>query len=113
MLFDLSSSVYVFQGSMDMRVSFDRLSELVLGQMNQKAVSGGLYVFFNRARDKVKILYWDVDGYALWYKRLENGKFKVKVEPGYEQLLGEELKLLLSGMELSRIKFRSENNFQN
>ncbi len=106
MLLDLSKKVYIFQGRTDMRVSFDRLSELVKVHSGLNAIDGGLYVFFNSSRDKVKILYWDEDGYALWYKRLESGKFKVKIEEGCEELIGEELKLLLSGMELSRVKYR-------
>ena len=106
MLLDLSSKVYVFQGIADMRISFDRMSEYIRDHKGLDARSGGLYVFFNSSRDKVKILYWDEDGYALWYKRLESGRFKVKIEEGYERLIGEELKLLLSGMELSRVKFR-------
>jgi transposase len=106
MLIDLSKKVYIFQGRADMRASFDRLSELVKSDSGKNVLDGGLYVFFNSSRDKVKILYWDEDGYGLWYKRLESGTFKVKIEEGYEELIGEELKLLLSGMELSRVKYR-------
>jgi len=109
MQFDLSNKVYVFQGRTDMRISFDRLSEFIKDHNALNVRDGGLYVFFNSSRDKVKILYWDEDGYALWYKRLESGKFKVKLEEGCEELIGLELKLLLSGMELSRVKFRRKN----
>jgi transposase len=109
MLPTLKNKVYVFQGRTDMRVSFDRLSEIIKDHNGLNARDGGLYVFFNSSRDKVKILYWDEDGYALWYKRLESGRFKVKIEEGCEELIGEELKLLLSGMELSRVKYRRKN----
>ena len=52
------------------------------------------------------MLYWDRDGYALWQKRLEVGSFKVELRDGFEQVTGIDLGQILSGMELSRIKFR-------
>ena len=55
-----------------------------------------------------RILYWDKDGYALWYKRLEKGKFKIPIDESYEILLSEEMDLILDGMELARVKFRNK-----
>lgn len=100
------SKIYVYNEATDMRGSFDRLASLVNNNLELSVEAGVLFVFFNKARDRVKFLYWDDDGYALWYKRLETGKFKVPIQEGYESFLAEELRLLLSGMELSRIKFR-------
>ena len=69
---------------------------------------GGVYVFFSRKRDRVKLLYWDEDGYCLWMKRLEAGTFRIELHGGCEEITGVDLKLLLSGMELSRIKLRRD-----
>lgn len=102
-------SVYLWQGVMDMRVSFDRLSKLVKEKLGKSVISsGGVFVFFSRCRARAKILYWDKDGYALWYKRLEAGSFKVEKKDEYEVVTSLELRELLSGIELSRIKLRKE-----
>jgi len=98
--------VYIWLGRMDMRVSFDRLTEFVKANFASGFCSNALYVFLSRQRDRVKILYWDRDGYALWYKRLEAGVFKVEQQLGYEELTGVDLEQLLGGLDLSRIKLR-------
>ena len=69
--------VYLWLGVTDMRAGFERLSAVVQKRMSRSVTSGGLYVFFSRCRRRIKILYWDNDGYALWYKRLEAGTFRV------------------------------------
>ena len=66
----------------------------------------GYFVFFSRNRKKVRVIYWDRDGYAMWLKRLEAGSFKVEIRDGFEQVTGVDLHQILSGMELSRIKVR-------
>lgn len=98
--------VYIYNQPTDMRRSFDRLAEMVREYGN--TLSGELFVFVSRRRDKIKLLYWDSDGYALWYKRLESGMFKFEFnsELGTEEIVGVDLKLFLSGMEFKRIKFR-------
>ena len=63
-------------------------------------------MFISRCRRKVRVLYWDRDGYALWHKRLEAGVFKVERIEGYEEITGVDLFELLSGTDFSRIKFR-------
>jgi transposase len=100
------STVYLYEGVIDMRVSFDRLSSLVKEQIERSVVSGGIYVFFSRCRSRVKILYWDRDGYALWYKRLEAGSFKIEKRASYEEITGIDLSKVLEGMDLSRIKMQ-------
>ena len=85
------------------------IAEKIRAESGRSAISGGWYVFFSRRRDRVRIFYWDRDGYAMWMKRLEAGSFKVaRTADGYEELTAIDLAELLSGVELSRIKFRRE-----
>lgn len=100
------TEVYLWLGTMDMRVSFDRLALFIKDRLQRTPLSGGLYVFFSRRRDRVRILYWDKDGYCLWYKRLEAGSYRVEQKDGYEQLTGLDLQQVLEGLDLSRIKLR-------
>lgn len=68
--------VYLCTQPTDMRKSFDGLSGLAASLMQQDPLSGHLFVFRNRSGDRLKILYWDQDGLAIWYKRLERGSFQ-------------------------------------
>ena len=99
-------AVYLWTSAMDMRCGFERLAELIKTQLGKQVTSVGIFVFLSRSRDRVKLLWWDSDGYALFYKRLEAGTFKVEWQDGHQELQGVDLKLLLSGMDLKRICFR-------
>jgi len=101
-------SVYLFTQATDMRRGFDRLAALVETFLQRSVLSGGLFVFFSRRRDRVKILYWDGDGYGLWYKRLEQGTFRIEEREGCEEVTGVDLQWLLHGMDLSRIALREQ-----
>ena len=101
-----AGSVYLFTTPCDMRSGFDRLSELVNERLGKSVMRGGVFVFVSRSRSRVKLLYWDKDGYALWYKRLEAGVFRIEMRDGHEELTGVDLKLFLEGVDLKRIKFR-------
>jgi transposase len=91
----------------DMRCGFDRLAELAGVVTGEDPLSGHLFLFRGRGGDRLKILYWDRDGYALWYKRLEEGVFKL---PGIEEgkksveLRASELAMMLDGIDLKSIR---------
>jgi transposase len=96
----------------DMRKSFDTLAALVQTHLGQDALSGDLFVFRSRRGDRLKLLYWDEDGYALWYKRLEAGSFVLPVADGKRASVGDhglvlrpaELAMLLDGVDLSEVR---------
>jgi transposase len=94
----------------DMRCGFDRLAALARAVTGQDPLAGHLFVFRGRSGDRLKILYWDRDGFALWYKRLEEGFFKLpRVKEGSGgthslELRPTELAMLLEGIDLSSIK---------
>ena len=94
--------VFVSVERVTMHYSFDRLSQLAQDVIQQNPLSGHLFVFFNRRGDKVKILYWDRTGFAIWYKRLEKGTFRVpRIQDNSYCLSVSELSLLLEGIDLS------------
>jgi transposase len=99
-----SVRVYLCLSPCDMRRSFDGLHTLVRDHLQSDAFSGHLYLFANRRRDRLKILYWDRDGFAIWAKRLEQGTYRLpSAEPGSRrmEITSEELAALLSGIDLS------------
>lgn len=94
--------VWVSTQAVDMRLSHNGLSSLVQTQWKKDTLSGNLFVFFNRGGTRVKILYWDRNGFCLWYKRLEKGRFHPPQIAGDVYALGgQELGLLLEGIELT------------
>jgi transposase len=103
---EASTAVYLYTGIVDMRLGVERLCEKVQRESSRVVIEGGYYVFFSRKRIKVKLLYWDRDGYAMWHKRLEAGAFKVRSHDGYEEISTKDLEELLLGIELCRIKLR-------
>ena len=71
-----SSGVYLAIGSTDMRKAINGLSILVEQHLGQDPFSGDLFVFCNRKRNMIKILYWEKNGFCLWHKRLEKQRFQ-------------------------------------
>lgn len=104
----LSVKVYLATGSTDMRKGFDSLAALVRDHLGHDPLSGSLFLFLGRRRDRLKVLYWDSDGFALWYKRLEEGTFRLPAKnTGVSvELKASELAMLLEGIDLRSIKRR-------
>jgi len=97
--------IFVCLVAVDMRRSFDGLAALTEQVIRQDPLSGHLFVFRGRRGDRLKILYWDRDGYALWYKRLEAGLFRFPTdERDAKEISPAELGLILEGLELSSAK---------
>jgi len=104
-----SVRVYLCLTPCDMRKSFDSLQALVRDHLELDAFAGHLFVFSSRRKDRVKILYWDRDGFAVWSKRLEEGTYAVPFEDSAErrrEITAQELGALLSGIDLSTAKRR-------
>jgi transposase len=92
-----------------MRKSFDGLHALVQEHLELDAFAGHLFVFTSRRRDRIKILYWDRDGFAVWSKRLEQGTYAIPVADANQvrrEITAQELGALLSGIDLSQAKRR-------
>ena len=105
-----SVRVYLCLTACDMRKSFDGLHQLVLDYLQLDAFAGHLFVFTSRRRDRLKILYWDRDGFAVWSKRLEEGTYAMPLAGSAEEqpreITAQELGALLSGIDLSRAQRR-------
>lgn len=103
--------VFLCTQSVDLRKSFDGLVGLVTQVFEQDPLSGHLFLFLNRRRDRLKLLYWDHDGLCIFYKRLESGTFEALAPPPGEQRVGLELSavdlaLLLKGVDVGSARRR-------
>lgn len=105
------TKVYLAKDATDMRRSFRGLITLTESVLRQEPVSGHLFVFLNRRRDLMKILYWDGTGFCIWYKRLERGSFQrpaavVGEEQPDVELSMAQLSLMLQGIDLTSVRQR-------
>jgi len=113
-MFPVSSSSrwFLYNAPADMRKSFDGLSGLVSGHMNADPQSGDVYLFINRNRDRLKMLVWERDGFWLFYKRLESGRFQLP-PPGTLELSYQTLVMMLDGIDYTRIRRKKRYKRQN
>ena len=100
---------YLYRGSTDMRKGFDSLSGLVSSQMQLNTLSGSVFIFLNRKHNQVKLLLWEGDGFALYYKRLEKGTYELPAMDYKNDSLSissEQLQLILQGISLKSVRRR-------
>jgi transposase len=101
--------IFIALHATDMRKGFDGLSGLVSDTLKQDPLSGALFLFVNRRRDRMKVLYWDGDGLAIWYRRLEQGTFQIPASSDQLnaiEIRSDEFTMLLRGIDLSSVKRR-------
>ena len=99
--------IWLAREAQDMRCGFDRLAERVQVVIGQNPLSGHWFVFRSRRGDRLKLLYWDQDGWVIWYKRLETGVFTLPRAEGAEravELRASELAMILDGIDMAKLK---------
>jgi len=101
---------YLYAHPTDMRKSFDGLCGIVEGRLKGNPLSGDVYIFLNRRRDRMKLLVWENSGFWIFYKRLERGTFQLPAACSRQdchELAHEELLLMIAGIELTHIRRRT------
>jgi transposase len=107
MMLSLPTSVRIWLAAQptDLRKSFDSLAEVVRQQLQGDPLSGQLFVFRNKRADRIKLLYWDEDGYVIVYKRLEIGTFRFpRADAAGVEIRAADLQMLLDGVDLDSAK---------
>ncbi len=102
-----SNTYYLYRESTDMRKGFNGLSGLVRNELDKDPLSGDVFVFVNRRRNRMKLLVWDRTGFMLYYKLLEQGTFELPAAPGTScRMSWQQLVLMLEGVALSSVRQR-------
>jgi transposase len=109
MMLSLPTSVRIWLATRptDLRKSFDTLAEVVRQQLQGDPLSGQLFVFRNKRADRIKLLYWDEDGFVIVYKRLEAGTFRFPQTAdaaGGVEIRAADLQMLLDGVDLDSVQ---------
>jgi transposase len=102
-------NIFLCLAPTDMRKSFDSLAALVSEHLQLDPLSGHLFVFRSKRGDRLKLLYWEESGYALWYKRLEAGTFRFpssREEQRSAMISATDLAMLLDGVDLASVRRR-------
>lgn len=95
-----NKQIFIASQPIDFRMSIDGLSNFIQKEQKAHLHDGSIYVFYNRHLDKIKCLFWDRNGFVLYYKRLDKCRFKVKkMLKAVERITAEELEILLSGFD--------------
>lgn len=106
---NVNTKISVYSSPVDMRKSFNGLIGIVRHFLNGDPLSGQLFVFLNKSHNLMKILYWDGDGYVIWYKRLERGTFRFPVGHNDEASVTvsrSEFAMILEGFEPAKLNKR-------
>jgi transposase len=99
----------LYSGKTDMRKSFHGLAAIVTNKMQHDVLSGDIYIFISKRRNAIKLLRFEADGFAIFYKRLEKGTFEIPAHdrPSSSMVISDnELIFILKGVALKRIKYR-------
>ena len=104
----VSVRIYLAKDPVDMRKSFNGLTALTESVLEHDPTSGHCFVFVNRRRDRLKLLYWDGTGFCIWYKQLEAGCFEIPAgrDASSVELTSTQLSLILDGIDLASAKQR-------
>jgi transposase len=103
--------VFLYRRPTDMRKSFHGLIALTESELKQDPLSGSLYVFINRRRDRIKILYWGQTGFCIWYQQLQRGTYQLPSQESLErqdtlEVTRAQLSLILDGIDLGSARQR-------
>ena len=99
------AKIFLCHGATDLRKGFEGLSALVASSIEEPLTGNAYFIFLNRTRDRMKVLYFDIDGLAIWYKRLEKGHFP-KRDKTQKVLERREFLMLLEGIVPKRLHKR-------
>jgi transposase len=104
-----SCKYYLYRNATDMRKGFDSLCGIVSSQLQMNVLSGSVFIFINKKQTKVKLLLWEGDGLAVYYKRLEKGTYEVpsfNLDAGDVSISHEALQHILQGVSLKSVRKR-------
>lgn len=107
---------YLYNDWVDMRKGFNGLSGLVRNDLGMDPLTGDVYIFINRSRNRMKLLVWEQGGYVLYYKRLEQGRFRINKDAASQLSLEyswEELMLLVGGIERTSLRRHKRFSLKN
>lgn len=108
-VFSASCRYYLHSGAVDMRKGFDSLCGVVQAQFKMTALSGDVFIFINQHRNRIKLLHWQGDGFAIFHKRLERGTYEIPKQNSASNsivLTPHQLQFILDGIVLSSIRKR-------
>ena len=104
--------VYMYYERLDMRKSVNGLSQLINDEFGMNPGTGNMFVFFNKGRDRVKVLFWHLNGYCLFYKRLEADKFQMSLgKTGLEEISRRQLDWVLEGLNIEEVQGHPERQY--
>jgi transposase len=109
--------VFLYRRPTDMRKSFHGLVALTESELKQDPLSGSLFVFLNRRRDRVKILYWGQSGFCIWYQQLQQGTYQLPSPTALDdqdtlEVTRSQLSLILEGIDLGSVRQRPRFRLQ-
>lgn len=114
MMFETDSTqILIYTRPVDMRRAIDGLAVIVSERLDLCPSSGTIYVFYNRQGDKLKILYWQRNGFCVWYKRLEKDRFKLpKPSDKTMEISMQQLRWLLDGLDFTKLQRHGQESYK-